>query len=200
MAPNGINVMNKCFVYLKLTPIRGCPSGKATIKIKRKTFANLAAVESDYTMAQGHGHLGLGMLPEEYEVRSPGIPFIILPHPGIWLPTDQTASTANYYIFQGQRCISQICTEVTSMIRALIVEAVDDCYISALWDTITCTYSNITIRQFIEYFKQMYWHTSITLLEEERKAVEEMVFDPDAMEIQDIIVALRELQVLASTL
>lgn len=86
------------------------------------------------------------------------------------------------------------------MIRALIVEAVDDCYISALWDTITCTYSNITIRQFIEYFKQMYWHTSITLLEEERKAVEEMVFDPDAMEIQDIIVALRELQVLASTL
>ena len=37
------------------------------------------------------------------------------------------------------------------------------------------------------------------MLKEERKAVNEMVFGSDEMEIQDVIVALREIQVVAST-
>ena len=69
-------------VYLKLTPIKA-PSRKPTIILNREVFVNLGAVKSDYIMAQGNSHLGLRMSAEEYKVRSPGIPFVIPPHPGI---------------------------------------------------------------------------------------------------------------------
>lgn len=39
---------------------------------------------------------------------------------------------------------------------------------------------------------------SVVMWEEEKQAVEDMVFDPDAMEVQEVILALRELQLVAT--
>ena len=41
-----------------------------------------------------------------------------------------------------------MCRQVNSALRTLIVEAVSDCYINALQDTATSTYSGVMVRQF----------------------------------------------------
>lgn len=61
--------------------------------------------------------------------------------------------------------------------------------INALQDTATGTYSGVTVRKFINHLETTYSHKSISILEEEKKAEKEMVFNPDAMEVQEVILA-----------
>lgn len=100
--------VTKYFVYTKLTPIRFYPSDRAIIRIKCELYANGAAIELDYTMRHDNGHRGLLMSPEEYELKSPGEPFVIPVHPGAWPPSNYGHPKSADYIHTGssERIIS----------------------------------------------------------------------------------------------
>ena len=187
------------YLFKKLTPIRSFPNSKAIINLKCQIYANEAAVESDLTTVHDHGRIGQIMSEEEHEVRSPGVPFVAPNHPKIWPPPGQSAPiNADYTTYKEQLKNTVVCKIVNSTLRVLVVEAIPDCYIKKFQDKDMGTYAGVTVQRFIKHLEQTCGHMSTTALEEEKKVMEELLFDPDAMEVQEVITELREILMVAS--
>ena len=123
------------FPHKALTKIVGQPTPLALQRLRTELIANAMAVPS---LRGGgiNGHLYIILTPAEYDVLSPGVPFVVPVHPGE--PEGPLAGGTNAQIAQATSAYDRLVAEadkyilVRNALRALLLEAVEPTYYDIL--------------------------------------------------------------------
>ena len=125
-----------------------------------------------------HGHLGLVSTPAHHVLLSPH-PYIRPPRPPpLVLPAYQLPHVVQ--TAQNRRndqvTLFNECNNVEQALCQQIIKAVDDAYLTALWNRLTNT-TDVTIPIILDYLFTNHGHMSPAMLQLEEKALKEMHYD-----------------------
>ena len=86
------------FLHSEFTKIRGDGDYPQLYELRKQVYQNLVSIPCPYG-AENDGHLGLGMSPAQYELRT-GVQFVVPPDPGTY---DDNIATSSGAVLQARR-------------------------------------------------------------------------------------------------
>ena len=169
------------------------------LTLTQQIYANASSVESEISVGN-YGHLGQVMPEEQYlQLNDVTDPWEHPEHPGRWPPRRIPAADyqREHAEHQEAKKIAEKCAQLNSALIACMVAAVHKDDISDLRCPATGAY-NITARDFLEHLTTNYSYITEAQLQAEAGKVTNLHYDPDNMNVGQVITLLQELQHLAT--
>ena len=188
------------FPHKTLVKCSSPPTLHEVLKLKKQVYANASNVKSVIGHAT-HGHIGQ-VMPEEQYLQLPGIiePWVDPPQPARW-PPERRIPTADYQRehteHQEAKNIFEKCAQLNSALIACMVEAINEDDISDLRCSMTGAY-NTTAKAILEHLTTNYSYITEAQLQTEAGKIRSIQYDPDNMNVGEVITKLEELQNLAT--
>lgn len=173
------NYRDTVFEYADLSAIIGEPTYDTLKLMLNQLKANARAVRTSLG-GGNHGHLGLLLSPQQYNIIAPGTPFQRPAHPGpLILPPFQLQHITHQVQSQHSEQVRLYneCHHVEQALRKQIVTAVENSYLAALKNRQTNTITT-PLDQVIEYLFRNYGRVTPAQLVHEEQQLTNWVYDP----------------------
>ena len=183
--------LSKCSNPLKLADV---------LRLKQQIYANAASIKSEISHPN-HGHLGQVMPEEDYlALNNVHEAWIDPVHPGRWPPERRIVAAdleREHTAYKEAKKVAITCANLDSALIACMIEVINDDDIAELRCPHTGAY-NVTARAMLEHITANFSYISEADLQAEATKIRTITYDPDTMNVGEIITKLTDLQRLAT--
>ena len=190
-------------------PLKELPSWRHNTKV---TYKNFIALERDvYACASSvpstagggnHGCLGQVMPTDDYLTLA-GEAYVRPEHPGeLDLPARANYNEQWRYTEERkeQKARAEQARDLEHALKRMIVQAVPERYLAVLRNHQTGAYENHSVRQILTHLRSTVAKMTDEELQEEYDSIAATTFDPDGMEVTEVLAKIRDLGRLAATI
>lgn len=174
---------------------------KNFIELQKDTYACASSVPSN---AGGGNHGCLGqVMPEAEYLRLAGVPYVRTQFPNVQ-DIPQRMNNFEQYRVELERRRQQEQAErerdLEQALKRMIIQAVPERYLAVLRNRQTGAYEGHSVRQMLDHLRTTVAPLTYEEVEEEYNRIGATNFDPDGMEVTEVIAEVRDLGKLAETI
>ena len=174
----GTNFRETHFQHADLTPIRGEPKYETLKVLINELKANAQTVHSNLG-GGAHGHLGLVLTPQKYNIVAPGTPYVRPPFPGaLNIPPGTTNVQAQMMRETHDQAMRDF-HETETLHNALmqqVVKAVEPMYLKALRNPVTQSFT-VPLNQILHHLMAVYGKINPKTFKTMKEEVENYQYD-----------------------
>ena len=175
---------------------------KEFLPFERVAYSCASSVSSS---AGGGNHGCLGqIMPEDTYIALAGVPYIMPVDPGPWQPPAGGAFPTTVQMEQHradrieQKEQAKTARELERALKRMIIQAVPERYLAVLRSPLTGGYDGHTVREMLTHLRNTVAKLTPKQLHDEYDRIAKSVFDPDNMEVTQILTEIQFLGRLAT--